>query len=290
MQFIKFQGFGNDYIIFEAEALAGVESLNDFARAVCDRHYGAGADGIVVVSRAEAGAAADFVARIFNVDGSEAGLSGNGTRCAVAYLYHQNLWDKDALRLSTRAGVKLYRLREIISRGRYWFESELGQPRFDSSSIPMLTDQARERVVDYPLVIEGETFPVTALQMGNPNCAIFVKDFEQLDWRRVGRALESHEQFPERTNVEFVRVADRANIELRIWERGVGETKSSGTCACAAMVASVIKGLTDRRVTVWMEGGQAEILWREDDEVVLTGRADIVYSGRWENSDLSSAV
>jgi diaminopimelate epimerase len=282
MQFIKFQGFGNDYIIFEAQAISLVESLDNFARAVCDRHYGAGADGIVVVSRAENGSA-DFAARIFNADGSEAGLSGNGTRCAVAYLYHQGLWDKDALRLSTRMGVKLYRLREELSRGHYWFESELGQPRFDPPSIPMLTDEPGERVVDYPLVVEDETFPVTALQMGNPNCAIFVADFEHLDWRRVGRVLETHAQFPERTNVEFVRVADRANIELRIWERGVGETKSSGTCSCAAMVAAVIKGLTDRRVTVWMEGGHAEIVWREDGEVVLTGRADIVYSGDWQS-------
>jgi diaminopimelate epimerase len=281
MRFIKFQGFGNDYIIFEEQELAGVESLNNLAHAICDRHYGAGADGIVVVKPA-GDAAADFDARIFNPDGSEAGLSGNGTRCAVAYLYHQGLWEREALRLSTRSGVKLYRLREELSRGHYWFESELGQPRFDSASIPMLTDKPRERVVDYPLVVEGETFPVTALQVGNPNCAIFVEDFERVDWRRVGRALESHAQFPERTNVEFVRVSDRANIELRIWERGVGETQSSGTCSCAAMVAGCIKGLVDRRVTVWMEGGRAEIHWREDDQVVLTGRADIVYSGDWQ--------
>lgn len=283
MRFIKFQGFGNDYIIFEAEVVAPVESLNDLARAICDRHYGAGADGIVVVNPSEESDVADFNARIFNADGSEAGLSGNGTRCAVAFLYHQGLWGKSALRLSTRAGIKLYRLREQIGRGHYWFESELGRPFFDSASIPMLTDKPRERVVDYPLVIEDETFPVTALQMGNPNCAIFVEDFGQLDWRRIGRALETHAQFPERTNVEFVRVRDRANIELRIWERGVGETQSSGTCSCAAMIACVIKGLTDRRVTAWMEGGQAEILWREDGEVVLTGRADIVYSGDWQS-------
>ncbi|MBD0372235.1 MAG: diaminopimelate epimerase [Pyrinomonadaceae bacterium] len=281
MRFIKFQGFGNDYIIFEAQALSRVESLNNFARAVCDRHYGAGADGIVLISRAEDEGVADFNARIFNADGSEAGLSGNGTRCAVAFLYHQGLWDKDSLRLSTRAGVKLYRLREQISRGHYWFESELGKPGFDSASIPMLTDGPRESVVDYPLVVDGETLAVTALQMGNPNCAIFVEDFEQLDWLRVGRVLETHTQFPERTNVEFVRVRDRANIELRIWERGVGPTKSSGTCSCAAVVASALKGLTERRVTAWMEGGHAEIVWREDGEVVLTGRADIVYNGDW---------
>lgn len=281
MRFIKFQGFGNDYIIFEAGEVARVESLNNLSRAVCDRHYGAGADGIVVVSPSEDTATADFAARIFNADGSEAGLSGNGTRCAVAFLYHEGLWEKDILRLSTRSGVKLYRLKEEVSLGHYWFESELGQPRFDSASIPMLTDEPEERVVDYPLVIDGERFLVTALEMGNPNCAIFVEEFGQVDWRRVGRALESHSQFPARTNVEFVRVRDRANIELRIWERGVGETESSGTCSCAAMVACVIKGLTARRVTAWMEGGHAEIVWREDGEVVLTGRADIVYSGEW---------
>ncbi|HEX8177506.1 MAG TPA: diaminopimelate epimerase [Pyrinomonadaceae bacterium] len=281
MRFIKFQGFGNDYIIFEAGEVARVESLNNLARAICDRHYGAGADGIVIISPSEDKASADFDARIFNADGSEAGLSGNGTRCAVAFLYHEGLWDKEALRLSTRSGVKLYRLREELGRGHYWFESELGKPRFDSASIPMLTDEPQERVMDYPLVVEGERFPVTALHMGNPNCSIFVEDFGQVDWRRVGRLLESHAQFPERTNVEFVRVKDRANIELRIWERGVGATESSGTCSCAAVVASVIKGLTERRVTAWMEGGHAEILWREDDEVVLTGRADIVYSGEW---------
>jgi diaminopimelate epimerase len=278
MHFIKFQGFGNDYIIFEEGALSPQESLNDFARAVCDRHYGPGADGIVIV-RASEDANADYAARIFNPDGSEAGLSGNGTRCAVAYLYYRGVWREEALRLSTRAGVKLYRLQEEMSPGHYWFESELGRPRFDSASIPMLTEGARERVVDYPLVIDNETYHVTALQMGNPNCTIFVNEFSELDWRRVGLHLESHAQFPERTNVEFVRVRDRANLELRIWERGVGETKSSGTCACAGMVASAIKGLTDRAATVWMEGGHVQIRWREDGEVVLTGRADIVYSG-----------
>ncbi|HEX8746089.1 MAG TPA: diaminopimelate epimerase [Pyrinomonadaceae bacterium] len=287
MRFIKFQGFGNDYIIFEAGAVARVKSLNNLARAICDRHYGPGADGIVIISPSEDKGAADFDARIFNPDGSEAGLSGNGTRCAVAFLYHEGLWEREALRLSTRSGVKLYRLREELSRGHYWFESELGKPRFDSASIPMLTDEPQERVMDYPLVIDGERFPVTALQMGNPNCSIFVEDFGLVDWRRVGRVLESHAQFPERTNVEFVRVRDRANIELRIWERGVGATESSGTCSCAAVVASVIKGLTERRVTAWMEGGHAEILWREDDEVVLTGRADIVYSGEWPQESAS---
>ncbi|HEX8653436.1 MAG TPA: diaminopimelate epimerase [Pyrinomonadaceae bacterium] len=280
MQFIKFHGFGNDYIVFEEGRLSVVSSLNEFARRVCDRHYGAGADGIAVISRAES-ESADFNVRIFNADGSEAGLSGNGTRSAAAYLYYQGLWSRDELRLQTRTGVKLYSLRQREGHGHYWFEAELGQPAFDSASIPIRTDEPLERVIDYPLDVLGETFRVTALLMGNPNCCIFVDDFEALDWRRVGRILESHRQFPERTNVVFVRVHARDQIELRIWERGVGETFSSGTCACAAMIASVINDRTERRVSVHMPGGQIDSWWREDGEVLMTGRADVVYSGEW---------
>jgi diaminopimelate epimerase len=280
MEFIKFHGFGNDYIVFEEERLGGVDSLNEFARRVCDRHYGAGADGIAVVGRAE-DSEADFIVRIFNVDGSEAGLSGNGTRSAAAYLYYQGLWSGEELRLSTRTGVKLYRLREQVERGHYWFEAELGQPVFESEAIPMRTDERRALVTDYPLDVEGETYRVTALLMGNPNCCVFVDDFDGLDWRRVGRVLETHRQFPERTNVVFVRVLDRVQIELRIWERGVGETFSSGTGACAAAVASVVNNRTERRVGVLMPGGRIDVHWREDGEVVMTGRADVVYSGEW---------
>ena len=284
MQFIKFHGFGNDYIVFEAGEVTRVESLNDFARAVCDRHYGAGADGITVVSPAE-DENADFEVRIFNVDGSEAALSGNGTRCTVAYLYYQGLWPHAELRLRTRAGVKRYRLRETLSEGHYWFESELGQPGFTSAAVPMLTGEPMERITNYPMQVEGESLKVTALSMGNPNCVIFVDEFDELDWRRVGRALENHEQFPERTNVVFVRVRDRQNIEVRLWERGVGPTFSSGTCSCAAAVASCINEQTDRHVNVHTEGGLIEVNWREEDnEVVMTGRADVVYKGEWLGS------
>jgi diaminopimelate epimerase len=289
MVFIKFEGFGNDYIVFEAEQLAGVEDVNEFVRAVCDRHYGAGADGIVVVSGAQA-PGADFVARIFNADGSEAGLSGNGTRCAAAYLYYRGLWSQREMRLSTPTGVKLYRLRETISSGHYWFDSELGQPRFESGSIPMLAEPPVERVVAYPLEVDGETWPITALSIGNPHCCIFVEDFAALDWRRVGRLIESHPQFPERINVTFVRVLDRSNIEVRIWERGVGETFSSGTCSCAAAIASIINGHTERRVVVQTPGGHIRVEWREDSEVVLTGRADVVYRGEWLRERMKEGI
>jgi diaminopimelate epimerase len=283
-RFIKFHGFGNDYIVIDAGELAnaGISATNElgeFARRICNRHYGAGADGIAVVSPAEV-EGADLDVRIFNPDSSEASLSGNGTRCAAAYLYYRRLWTASELQLATRAGIKLYTIREQ-NNGRYVFDSELGQPKFASAAIPMITEPPLEQVIDYKLDVNGEVFPVTALQMGNPNCCIFVTDFDALDWRQIGKTIETHKQFPERTNVVFVHVEDRQTIELRIWERGVGETEASGTCSCAAAVAAMIKGETERLVQVNMPGGRAQIQWRADDEVVLTGTAEVVYEGDW---------
>ena len=279
-RFIKFHGFGNDYIVIESAQLSGVLDLSDFARRICNRHYGAGADGIALISRSK-DEQADFHVRIFNPDGSEAGLSGNGTRCAAAYLYYQELWTADELRLNTRSGIKKYSLVEQRARGNYLFDSELGRPKFDSNSIPILTEQPMERVVAYPLVVGNETIAVTALQIGNPNCCVFVDDFNEIDWRRLGPLIENHKQFPDRTNVVFVRVQDRKNIELRIWERGVGETTASGTCSCAAAVAAMINDETNREVTVVMPGGQVNIQWRQDGEVVITGSAEVIYSAVW---------
>jgi diaminopimelate epimerase len=223
---------------------------------------------------------ADFRVRIFNPDGSEAGMSGNGTRCAASYLFFHNLWSDKDLRLDTRNGLKRYHLLERTA-GSFLFESELGQPKFGPASIPMIVDRPQNTVIDYPLEVGDETYTITAMQMGNPNCCIFVDDFDHLDWRRLGPLIENHPRFPERTNVIFIRVRDRENIEERIWERGVGETESSGTCSCAAAVASVINQHTGRRVSVHAPGGLLAIEWRDDDEVVLTGRAEVIYSGQW---------
>ena len=282
-RFTKFQGFGNDYIVFEAGELRTVSNLGDFARRICNRHYGAGSDGIAVVEKLEVEASkpADFQVRIFNPDGSEAGMSGNGTRCAASYLFFHGLWSDALVRLQTRNGVKRYTLLERSAPGSFLFKSELGEPRLDNASVPMTTSEPLERVIDYPLVVDKETLQVTALQMGNPNCCVFVDDFEAIDWRRLGPLIENHPQFPERTNVIFIRVRDARNIEERIWERGVGETESSGTCSCAALVASVINGKTDRVVDVHAPGGLIPIEWRDDGQVVLTGTAAVVYSGEW---------
>ena len=294
MRFVKFHGYGNDYLVFEAAGLAGVgwrggferfdagDAFIEFVRRVCDRHFGAGSDGVAVVELLGGGEEADFRLRIFNPDGGEAAMSGNGSRCAAAYLHYEGLWAAEELRFTTRAGVKRYRLRGRPAPGAFRFEAEIGRPRFDSASIPMLTLEPLAEVRDYPLALPGgETVNVTALQMCNPNCCAFVDDLEQADWRRLGRIIESHAAFPERTNVEFVRVVDRHRIEARVWERGAGETLSSGTGACAAAVASMAGGHTDRNVRVSMPGGRLEVLWREDGEVLLTGTAEVVYRGEW---------
>lgn len=288
LRFLKFHGFGNDYIVIEATELR-LWKPAELARHICNRHYGAGADGIALIERENDGNA-DFHVRIFNPDGSEAGLSGNGTRCAAAYVHHTGIWSKPELRLKTRAGLKRYFLREAAPEvGRYLFDSELGQPKFDTDSIPMNTETPLEKVVDYPLQVEGDTFLITALEMGNPNCCIFVEDFKTHDWRRIGKTIEVHKAFPERTNVTFVRVQNRQTIELRIWERGVGETTASGTCSCAAAIAAMIKGRTDREVSAIMPGGEARIQWRSDSEVVITGTAEVIYSGDWLVKPLTRA-
>ena len=279
-QFTKFHGLGNDYLVFEAEQMSEVSDLGEFARRICNRHYGAGGDGIAIIGKLK-GDEADFSCRIFNPDGSEAGLSGNGTRCAVAYLYYKGVWTKDELRLSTRTGLKRYFLRGRPAPGKFLFESELGEPKFDTKSIPMSIAPPRDEVIRYPLPVDGEPVMITAMQMGNPNCCIFVDDFEALNWRKLGKAIEVHPQFPDRTNVVFVKVIDRSLIELRIWERGVGETTASGTCSCAGAVAAMVNEKAERDVRVVMEGGEVRIKWREDGQVVITGTAEVVYSGQW---------
>jgi len=281
IRFTKFHGLGNDYLVIEVEQLDEVSDLGAFARRICNRHYGAGGDGIAIIGRLK-GDEADFSCRIFNPDGSEAGLSGNGTRCAVAYLYYKGLWTQDELVLRTRTGLKKYFLRGQPGPGKYLFESELGQPKFDTQSIPMSIAPPVDRVVGYPLQVNGEVFAVTAMQMGNPNCCIFVDEFEALNWRQIGKAIEVHPQFPDRTNVVFVRPVERDFIELRIWERGVGETTASGTCSCAGAVAAMVNEKAERDVRVLMEGGEVRIKWRADGEVVITGTAEVVYSGVWE--------
>ncbi len=279
IRFCKFHGFGNDYVVIEADELREISDLGEFTQKFCRRTTGVGSDGIAVLEKLN-DAAADFSCRIINPDGSEAGFSGNGTRCAVAYAFYKNLWTDENLRLRTKSGVKNYRLTEKMSDGHYWFDAEIGKPKFSSSEIPFVTDEKLESVIDQPIKIDNQEYLVSCVNVGNPVACVFVEDF-YFDWREVGRKMERHEKFPERANIVFVKVLDGANIELKIWERGAGETSASGTCSSGAAVLSALTGKTGRNVSVHTEGGITEITWRDDDEMLILGRADLVFGGEY---------
>ncbi len=286
--FCKFHGFGNDYIVFEADQLKNVSSLNEFSKQVCHRNTGIGGDGIAVLEKLY-GNSGDYSCRIINPDGSEAGFSGNGTRCAVAYLYYRNLWQEESLKLETKSGIKTYELLERNEK-TFWFLAELGKPKFDlprTDLSEVFFDSANDfqQSKEFSILLPQEKIAVgfTFVDVGNPVAVVFLEDFNQIDWRHIGAQIEcSTDIFPDRTNVVFVKVLDKENIEIRIWERGAGETSSSGTCSIAAAVASASNGKTNRKVSVHAPGGTTEALWRaEDDEMLITGRADLVFCGEW---------
>ena len=278
IQFSKFHGFGNDYIVVEEDQVPEATDISDLTIRMCRRNTGVGGDGIALLEKLD-GTEADFSCRIINPDGSEAGFSGNGTRCAVAHLYFHETWSGEHLKLKTKSGVKIY---EFLSRNgnEFWYRAELGKPQFKADQIPFVEDSAIERFTNYELPLENQQIQVTVLNVGNPVCAIFVDDFT-LDWREIGAEIESHEKFPERTNVVFIRPQTNNHIEIRIWERGAGETSSSGTCSIAAAVASAVSNKTDRHVYVHAPGGVTEAIWRDDEEMLITGSAKMAFVGEW---------
>jgi diaminopimelate epimerase len=277
--FCKFHGFGNDYIVIERDHIPPGLDQVDLALGICERHTGVGSDGIAIVEK-RAGSAADFFCEIVNPDGSVAGFSGNGTRCAVSYIYYKGLWSGNGLKLETRSGIKKYRINQETSPGHYWFEAEIGKPMFRSGEVPVKTDAPLDTVIDLSVTSNSKEFQVSCVNVGNPVACVFVEEFDPM-WRIYGRALERHEAFPERANIVFVKIIDRENIELKIWERGAGETSSSGTCVSGAAALSALTGRTGRKVSVHTEGGTTEFLWREDDEILITGRADLAFCGEW---------
>lgn len=281
MQFHKYQALGNDFIVIrESELRTVTTNYGEFAQRICDRHFGAGADGMEVVMDRKKADDADFEIRLYNADGGETPISGNGTRCVAAFLYVAERWLKPKVRIGTAVGVKTLSL--IDREGGYCeFKMEVGMPKFASTEIPVLIDPPQEKVIQQKLHVDGQEITFTATSMGNPHCSIFVDDFEALDWRKLGAAIEVHPAFPDRTNVEFVRVLNRNEIEVRFWERGVGETLASGTGSCGAALASMLNDLVERNITVKTAKGQLQVEWRSDDVVAQTGEARAVYSGEW---------
>jgi diaminopimelate epimerase len=293
IKFCKFHGFGNDYIVIENDELDEVSDLGEFTRQISHRNTGVGSDGIAVLEKLNE-AEADYSCRIINPDGSEAGFSGNGTRSAVAYLYYKNIWSDEKLKLKTKSGIKRY---EFLERKEhtFWFKAELGKPKFELPKSPLFEAEFRGKtykpeVISICLPDEHTFVSFLYLDVGNPVVCFFtddgIEDFDQFEWRRIGSEIESFtEAFPDRTNVVFIKILDRENIEIRIWERGAGETSSSGTCSIAAAVAAAFIGKTEREVSVHAEGGTTEAVWREDDEMLITGRADLAFCGQYFYSE-----
>ena len=274
--FVKYHGMGNDWLVALSSDVPS--ALPAFSRKILDRHTGAGADGLIVVMKPEV-RSNDARIRFFNADGSEAEMSGNGIRCAGAYLAERKP-RKRTLEIETVSGVKTL-TKGKSSEGKWMFRVRMGAPILMAAQIPFCPADVESPILRFPLKTHRGSLPVTVTSMGNPHCSVFVADFDSVDWLRLGREIEHCEHFPNRTNVEFVRLISKDEIEVRFWERGVGHTMSSGTGSCGATVSSILNGLTDRHVRVRTEAGTLEVAWPEVGEVTLTGPAARVMNGKY---------
>lgn len=287
--FIKAHGFGNDFLVvdFESSPKSGDEFLCRLSAALCARHRGIGADGVVFVNRGADYPQLDFSIRLFNSDGSEAEMSGNGIRCAAAAYHWKNPKAAKEIVLGSLAGRRTLRLLERDGT-RFTFSAEMGVPRFTGEAIPFIAAGLPASapktegldVVAVPLNVEDRSFAITAMNVGNPQCVTWVDDFDSFDWKHYGRLLESHPRFPQKTNVAFVRRVDDHAVEIRIWERGAGHTESSGTGSIASALGAIVNGRAHSPVRVFTEGGELRVEWKGRGEAVfLTGDAVIVAEG-----------
>ena len=287
MKFTKMQGLGNDYVYVNCLE----EKVNDpseTARYVSDRHYGIGADGLILICPSEK---ADFEMMMYNADGSRGEMCGNGIRCVAKYVYDYGLTDKTSISIETLGGIKYLDL--TVEDGKaVQIRVDMDVPELRAERIPIHVNAANGdaktpadagRVIDEPIAGAGKDYPNTGVSMGNPHAVVFLDDVKNMDIQKIGPKFENHERFPNRINTEFVRVIDRQTIEMRVWERGSGETLACGTGACAAAVASILNGLAERKVTVKLLGGDLLVEWDEKSKrVYMTGPAVTVYEGEIE--------
>ncbi|MFB0564490.1 MAG: diaminopimelate epimerase [Candidatus Aminicenantaceae bacterium] len=277
MIFTKVHSLGNDFLIIDQKKTPEVSDISEFAQKICDRHIGVGADGLLLISvKNKSKGHASF--RIFNADGTEAEISGNGLRCAAASLYYHRKIESPQILFLTTAGNREC---DLIEQNNNLFQIniEMGIPTLSSTDIPFDDGTFHEEIIDYPLSINQKIYPVTIVSLGNPHCAVFVDRFPaRIEWHQIGREIESHPFFPNRTNVEFIRVLNKEEIEVLFWERGVGETLSSGSGACASAVASILKKFTEKKVKVKTSMGELTVEW-EKEKVFQIGPAEIVFEG-----------
>ena len=273
MIFTKMHGLGNDYVCINCFR-EKVEDPPGFARALCDRHYGIGADGLILICPSKV---SDFKMEIYNSDGSVAGMCGNGIRCLGKYVYDYRLTGKETLSIETKSGIRNMHLH--IQDGKACGAMvDMGVPRLNAHSIPILSE--KDLVINDPIEVQEKNYRMTGISMGNPHAVIFSEEINGISLEETGRELEFHPRFPERANIEFCHVTARDRMEIRVWERGVGETLACGTGACAAVVASVLNDLTDEEVIVKLLGGELSVRWdRKVNHVFLEGPAVKVFDG-----------
>lgn len=275
LKFTKMQGLGNDYVYIDCySSNLKLKNIPYLAKFISDRHFGVGSDGIILICKSNV---ADFKMRMFNFDGSEAEMCGNGIRCVGKFVYDKKLTTKKNIKIETLSGIKDLKLKvenEIVKNVRV----DMGEPILESEKIPVLYE--KNIVKDLKIKALDREFSFTCVSMGNPHAITIVEDTSKFDVKKYGEELEVNKAFPRRTNVEFVQIIDRNTIKMRVWERGAGETLACGTGACATAVACNLNGLTDRKVTIELLGGNLEIEWnKENNHVYMTGPATTVFEG-----------
>lgn len=277
MKFTKMHGAGNDYIYINCfeETVKDPEKL---AIKVSDRHFGIGSDGLILISPSDK---ADFKMNIYNADGSEGMMCGNGIRCVSKYVYDNGMTDKDEISVETRSGVKLIKMN--VENGKVVSARvNMGEPILEAEKIPTKFDG--ENVVRQKLTIDGKEYEVTCVSMGNPHCIVYVDDVKNIDLEKIGPKFENNEMFPERINTEFVHVVSDTELDMRVWERGSGETLACGTGSCAVTVASVLCGYCKRNTEIKINllGGTLTDIWTDGGDVYMTGPAATVCTGEIE--------
>jgi diaminopimelate epimerase len=274
ISFVKYHGLGNDFILVDNRQQPEPMITPEQAVAWCDRHFGIGADGVIFALPGQDGT--DYTMRIFNSDGSEPEMCGNGIRCLARFIADlEGASAKEVYRIHTLAGVIIPKLE---ANGQVTVD--MGQPRLSAAEIPTTLAAAEPQVVNQPIEAAGASWQVTCVSMGNPHCITFVPSVAEIPLEAIGPQFEHHPTFPQRTNTEFIEVVSRDYLKMRVWERGAGITLACGTGACAALAAAVLNGLCDRRATVELPGGCLEIEWSEvDQRLYMTGPAQQVFRG-----------
>lgn len=279
MKFTKMQGIGNDYVYVNCFEETVIDP-SAVAKYVSDRHFGIGSDGLILIKPSEE---ADCEMDMYNMDGSQGAMCGNGIRCVGKYVYDYGLTDQKEITVETKSGIKALRL--TVQDGKVsQVEVDMGEPELAPEKIPVLLEG--ETVIGREVRVGEQTYRITCVSMGNPHCVTMVEEVRGLDLAKIGPAFENHAMFPDRVNTEFIRVLDRKNIEMRVWERGSGETLACGTGACAVAVACALNGWTEEEVTVHLLGGDLRIRWdRETNRVFMTGPAVTVFEGEIDRKD-----